>query len=175
MMAGGAAKHPSRRPGAAKVFEPAPAGAAPGALASGDASPPPPAASEPPVPVAPVTPAPGPSREVPAPAAAAPPGPGAVSAPVVDAPPALLSHRLVERIASQHARELSKCEGGEELRGEVTVRFSVDAAGKVKNAQVATTLGKPRVAACLLRAVHGWQFPPQGEAGALGAYTLSFQ
>ncbi|HEX8111246.1 MAG TPA: TonB family protein, partial [Kofleriaceae bacterium] len=94
---------------------------------------------------------------------------------VVDAPPALLSHALVERVAAVRARELSACDGGEELRGEVTVRFAVDAAGRVSNAQVATTLRKPRVAACILRSVQKWQFPPQGDAGAQGTYTLSFQ
>jgi TonB family protein len=82
---------------------------------------------------------------------------------------------VVERIAARHSGELSQCDGGEELRGEVTVRFSVDAVGKVSKAQVATTLRKPGVAACILRAVQAWRFPLQGEAGAVGAYTLSFQ
>jgi TonB family protein len=86
-----------------------------------------------------------------------------------------MSHALVERVAAGHSRELSRCDGGEELRGEVTVRFWVDVAGKVTKAQLATTLRKPGVAACILRAVQTWQFPPQGDAGALGTYTLSFQ
>jgi TonB family protein len=86
-----------------------------------------------------------------------------------------LDHALIDRVAAEHSRELSRCDGGDELRGEVTVRFSVDAAGKVSKAQLATTLRKPGVAACILRAVQGWQFPAPGEAGAQGTYTLSFQ
>jgi outer membrane biosynthesis protein TonB len=86
----------------------------------------------------------------------------------------VLSHAVVERVASQHGRELSRCNGGEALHGEITVRFSVDRAGKVSKPQLATPLRKPGVTACILRSVQAWQFPPQGEPGALGTYTLSF-
>ena len=61
------------------------------------------------------------------------------------------------------------------MQGAVTVRFTVDASGKVVKAQVATGGGKPKVAACILRSVQKWQFPPQSAAGADGTYTLSFQ
>lgn len=81
---------------------------------------------------------------------------------------------MVDRVAAAHRRELSKCDGGEELHGEITVRFALDAGGKVVNAQVATQLGKPRVAACLLHVVQGWHFDGQA-AGTQGTYTLSFQ
>jgi TonB family protein len=86
-----------------------------------------------------------------------------------------LSHAVIERIASDHARELSRCDGGEELHGEVTVKFTVDPSGKVMKAQVATGIKKPQVAACILRALQKWQFPRSGPNGALGTYTLVFQ
>jgi TonB family protein len=89
--------------------------------------------------------------------------------------PALLPPPVVDRVASVHTRELSKCDGGEQLHGEITVRFTVDAAGKVTKAQVSTSLSKPKVAACVLRSVQKWQFPPQSSSGAQGTYTLSFQ
>ncbi len=106
-------------------------------------------------------------------------GAGAAAGPaqgpaVVDAPLVVLSHALVERVAAAHARELSACDDGDDLRGEVAVRFSVDSTGKVSNAQVTTTPRKPRVATCILRSVQKWQFPRQGDAGAQGTYTLSF-
>jgi TonB family protein len=90
--------------------------------------------------------------------------------------PAQLSHTLVERVASDHSRELTKCEGGENLHGDITVQFMVDANGKVTKAQIATALKKqPKLTACILRAVQKWQFGKQGPTGALGTYTLSFQ
>jgi hypothetical protein len=96
-------------------------------------------------------------------------------APTVEAAPPQLGHALVDRVASDHTRELSKCDGGEELHGEITVKFAIDAAGKVTKAQVQTAIKKPKVVACILRQVQGWQFPKQGVLGALGTYTLSFQ
>jgi len=81
---------------------------------------------------------------------------------------------MIDRLASAHRRELSKCDGGEELHGEITVRFALEAGGKVINAQVATSLNKPKVAACILHVVQAWHFDGQ-PAGAQGAYTLSFQ
>jgi TonB family protein len=82
---------------------------------------------------------------------------------------------MVERMASDHSRELSKCDGGEDLHGEITVNFAVDASGKVTKAQVATTIKKPKVTGCILRVIQGWRFPKQSAAGAQGTYTLSFQ
>ncbi|HET7505434.1 MAG TPA: protein kinase [Kofleriaceae bacterium] len=106
------------------------------------------------------------------------PAPPAVAAPV---PPAAdqvvpqLSHAAIDRVAAEHQRDLSRCDGGEELHGEVTVKFAIDAAGKVTQAQVATTIKKPQVATCILRLLQKWQFPRQGSAGAQGTYTLLFQ
>jgi TonB family protein len=82
---------------------------------------------------------------------------------------------VVDRVASDHSRELSKCDGGEELHGEITVKFTIDPGGKVTKAQVATALKKPKVSSCILREVQKWQFPKAGPAGAQGTYTVSFQ
>jgi TonB family protein len=116
-----------------------------------------------------------------APAAVAP-GPAGAAVAAALVPPAVadpgvpqLSHAVVDRIASDHARELSKCDGGEELHGEITVKFTVDVNGKVTKAQVATGIRKPQVAGCILRLLQKWQFPRQGPSGALGTYTLVFQ
>ncbi|HEU4731202.1 MAG TPA: protein kinase [Kofleriaceae bacterium] len=99
----------------------------------------------------------------------------AAPAPVAEQGAPQLSHAVVDRVAAEHARELSRCDGGEELHGEVTVKFAIDATGKVAQAQVATTIKKPQVATCILRLLQKWQFPRQGAAGALGTYTLLFQ
>lgn len=82
---------------------------------------------------------------------------------------------MIDRIAADHARELSKCDAGDALRGEITVRFTVDAQGKVARAQVAMAVSKPKIAACILRSFQKWQFPRPPAAGAQGTYTLSFQ
>jgi serine/threonine protein kinase len=114
-----------------------------------------------------------------APPVAAPPAPtpAVVTPPAAPAEPAIpqLSHAVVDRVASDHSRDLSKCDGGEELHGEITVKFAVDASGKVTKAQVATGLKKPKVSGCILRLVQGWHFPKQGPGGAQGTYTISFQ
>jgi TonB family protein len=103
------------------------------------------------------------------------PGLAAAAPPALDPGVPQLSHAVVDRVAAGHARELSRCDGGEELHGEVTVKFALDATGKVTQAQVATTIKKPRVSTCILRLLQKWQFPRQGPAGALGTYTLVFQ
>ena len=82
---------------------------------------------------------------------------------------------MVEHVASEHTRELAKCDGGEELHGEIIVKFSIDTSGKVTKAQVATGIKKPKVIACILRTLQSWRFPKQSATGAQGTYTLSFQ
>jgi TonB family protein len=81
---------------------------------------------------------------------------------------------VVEHVASSHLRDLSKCDS-EDMHGELTVKLTVDAGGKVVKAQLATAVKKHKLAACILRSVQKWQFPKQGPTGAQGTYTLSFQ
>jgi TonB family protein len=87
---------------------------------------------------------------------------------------AQIAHVVVESVASGHLKELSKCDS-EGLHGEITVKFIVDASGKVSKAQLASVIKKYKLAACILRSVQKWQFPKQGPGGAQGTYTLSFQ
>jgi TonB family protein len=192
-----AAAEPSRRSSsrhttAAKVVEarvsapPAPAGApasaqaaappaAPAPMPASNAAAPPQTA--PAFPPMPTTARPAMSRALVAtlaPLPAAPPSPAPTPAAAVSAP-VVLSRAAIERVAADHARALSKCDAGEPLHGEVAVRFLVNAQGKVDKAQLAMPLRKPKVAACILRLVQKWQFPPQPASGAQGTYTLSFR
>jgi TonB family protein len=82
---------------------------------------------------------------------------------------------LVNRVAWENARELAKCEGKDTLKGEVTVKFVVGADGRVTQPQIATKMGKPKLAACILRSLARWKFPAQPAGGALGSYTIVFQ
>jgi TonB family protein len=110
--------------------------------------------------------------------AAAPPGaiaPSAVPPPVAEIGLPQLGHSLVERVASDHSRELAKCDDKEDLHGDVTVKFMIDANGNVSKAQVATSMKKPKFIGCLLRVLQKFQFPKQGPGGAQATYTLSFQ
>src|SRR5206468_4198840 len=121
-----------------------------------------------------VEPAPAPAPVVvaaPAPAPIAPVAPAAVEAPTL----AKLSPAAVDSVASTHRKDLSKCEGMDELKGEVSVRFEIDASGRVVKSQVSSTLGKPKVAGCILRTVQSWTFPKPGTGGATGVYAASFQ
>ena len=159
---------------AAKLDAPATAPPLAPAVAAAPAAIPPPAAPPASVPVvaAVVTPA-APAAAPPAaisPAVAAP-----VPPPVAEIGLPQLGHSLVERVASDHSRELAKCDDKEDLHGDVTVKFMIDANGKVSKAQVATSMKKPKFVGCLLRVLQKFQFPKQGPGGAQATYTLSFQ
>lgn len=86
-----------------------------------------------------------------------------------------LSNATVAAIASDHSAQLSKCEGGATLHGDVAVSFQIDGAGKVVRTQLSSTIKNPKVAGCILRAVTTWKFarPPSGVAK--GVYTISYQ
>ena len=94
--------------------------------------------------------------------AAAPPPPAALPkiAPIV-----------VDNIATHNRKQIAKCEGTEELRGEISVRFEVDAAGRVVKSGVTSTVRNPKVASCLQAAVRTWQFP---KTAATGVYTVTY-
>ncbi|MBL0215728.1 MAG: TonB family protein [Myxococcales bacterium] len=107
--------------------------------------------------------------------------PAVVTPPVTPPPPvvapqvARLSQGSIDGVASQHRGELSKCEGTDELHGEVSVKFEVNAAGRVVKSQVASSLKNSRVSGCILRTVQGWQFPKPPSGAAEGTYTMSYQ
>jgi outer membrane biosynthesis protein TonB len=103
----------------------------------------------------------------------------ALRAPVTAAAPAAaapqLAHAVVERVASEHTRELARCDGEDGLHGEIAVTFAVDTSGKVTKAVAGTGINQPKITACILRAIQGWQFPRQAAISTQGTYTLSFQ
>ena len=84
---------------------------------------------------------------------------------------------IVQRVAAPHEAALSKkCEGKEQLKGEVNVRMQVDPDGKVIHTQVSSTIGKPKVAACIVTQVRTWTFPKRpGEGVATATYSIDFQ
>jgi len=138
-----------------------------------------PAPAPPPTPPPPTTPAAPVPAPAPVAAAVVPPAPPAVAVavppPVTEIGLPQLGHSLVERVASDHSRELAKCDDKEDLHGDVSVKFMIDANGKVSKAQVSTSMKKPKFVGCILRVLQTFQFPKQGPGGAQGTYTLSFQ
>jgi TonB family protein len=124
------------------------------------------------------TPAPAPAP-APAPTPAPAPQP-AVAAPappptVAEPPMAMLSNATVSAIASDHARQLAKCEGTETLHGDVSVSFQIDASGKVVKSQLSSSIKNPKVAGCILKAVQSWQFPKPPSGSAKGVYSIDYQ
>jgi eukaryotic-like serine/threonine-protein kinase len=127
-------------------------------------------------PVAPTPPPP------PTPAPAATPTPAVAPAPVPPEPPkvvepqiATISPSTVSSIAANHSRQLAACEGGEDLKGDVTVSFQVDANGKVVKSQLSSTIKNAKVSGCILRAVQSWTFPKPPTGAAKGVYSISYQ
>jgi TonB family protein len=102
---------------------------------------------------------------------AAAPAPQIVEAPQM----AVLSNATVSAVASDHSRELGKCEGGSELHGDVAVSFQIDGAGKVVKSQLSTSIKNPKVSACILKSVQSWKFPKPPSGAAKGVYSISYQ
>ena len=100
--------------------------------------------------------------------------PAPAPAPTIEPVIAHLSDATVQAVARDHGRELATCET-DALHGEITVRFQIDAAGHVTKKQLSSTVGKPKVAGCILTALARWQFPKPPSGAADGSYTLSFQ
>lgn len=95
--------------------------------------------------------------------------------PTIELQLARLSGPTVEAVASQHRKALSKCEGSGELHGDITVRFQINAAGRVVKSQVSSTAKNPKVSGCILKVIQGWQFPKPPASGAEGTYSMSYQ
>jgi serine/threonine protein kinase len=116
------------------------------------------------------TPAPAPAP-APTPAPAPPPPPPAVIEPVI----ARLSDATISAVAGDHAKQLSKCENGAELHGDVSVTFQIDGTGKVIKSQLSSTINNTKVAACVLTAVRSWSFPRPPSGSAKGVYSINYQ
>jgi hypothetical protein len=89
---------------------------------------------------------------------------------------ARLSDATVQAVARDHGADLARCQT-DDLHGEITIRFEIDAAGHVTKKQLSSTIGggKARVAGCILGMLGKWQFPRPPTGAASGIYTLSFQ
>ncbi len=134
-----------------------------------------------PAPVAAPQPAPAPA---PAPVAAPAPAPAPAPTQAITAAPApkeieaqipSLSNATVAAAASDHAKQLSTCEGTADLHGDVAVTFQIDASGKVVKSQLSSTIKNPKVAGCILKSVQSWKFPRPMAGAAKGVYTISYQ
>ena len=88
---------------------------------------------------------------------------------------AMLSNATVSAVASDHSRQLSVCEGGNTLKGDVVVHFQIDGTGKVVKSQLSSSIKNPKVAGCILKAVQSWKFPKPPTGSAKGVYSISYQ
>ncbi len=118
------------------------------------------------------TPAPAPAP-VPAPAPAPTPAP----IPVAPAEPQItsLSSSVIAQVAADHAKQLAKCEGADDLHGDVNVTFEINAAGKVTRSGVSSTVKNPKVGGCIQGALSSWTFPKPASGIGRGTYSVSFQ
>ena len=87
----------------------------------------------------------------------------------------VLSTATISMVANDHAGQLSKCEGGNTLHGDVAISFEINAAGRVVKNQMSSTIKNVKVAACILTAVRSWQFPKPPSGAAKGVYTITYQ
>jgi outer membrane biosynthesis protein TonB len=82
---------------------------------------------------------------------------------------------MAERVGRYHARQLSACESGIALHGDVVVSFQIDANGKVVKSQLSSTIKNPKVSGCILKSVQSWKFPRPMAGAAKGVYSISYQ
>jgi len=100
------------------------------------------------------------------------PPPPAEPKPEVEITIPTLSAAAITEVASEHGRQLARCEGTAQLRGDVTVTFQIDGAGRVIKSQLSSSIANAKVSSCILQAVNTWKFP----AGpARGLYTILYQ
>jgi hypothetical protein len=122
----------------------------------------------------PLAPAPAPIEAPAAPVVVPVPAPPPPAPVVIEPVIAQLSDATVQAVARDHGADLAKCQT-DGLHGEITVRFEIDAAGRVAKKQLSSTMGHPKVAGCILGMLGHWQFPKPPTGSAAGTYTLSFQ
>lgn len=145
--------------------------------AAADAMPPEISSAEPvaedPAPEAPAEPKPAAADPKPAPVepvvepevAKVEPAPAPVPAVVKPEPPRpAFDKAVVSAVVGQNRPAVMKCfadgkKANPKMKGKLSVHLAVDAAGKVKQVQVSSTLGNPLVAACVAKLVNGWKFP----------------
>jgi tRNA A-37 threonylcarbamoyl transferase component Bud32 len=75
----------------------------------------------------------------------------------------------VSAVVGKNRPEVMKCfsdgkKSNPKMKGSLQVHLAVDAAGKVKQVQVQSTLNSPLVAACVAKSVNSWKFPSRTTA-----------
>lgn len=91
-----------------------------------------------------------------------------------------LSQEQVRRVVMAHLGAVRACYESEvqrnpSLKGGVTVQWTIEPAGTVSGASVAsTTLGSQRVEGCVVRQVKGWRFPAGDAPTIVGGFPFKF-
>jgi TonB family protein len=91
-----------------------------------------------------------------------------------------LSPEQIRRVVEAHRGALKMCyeieaQRNPDLKGGVTVSFSIDPAGGVTGASIVTSsLGSPRVEGCILRQIRGWKFPTAETPSTVASYPFKF-
>ncbi len=113
----------------------------------------------------------------PTPTPAPAPAPAPAPVPVAPAEPqiSLLSSGLIAQIAADHAKQLARCEGADDLHGDVNVTFEINAAGRVTRSGVSSTVKGSKVGGCIQAALSTWTFPKPAYGIGRGTYSVSFQ
>ena len=91
-----------------------------------------------------------------------------------------LNDEQIRRVVAAHQGALRACYEGEaqrnpNLRGGLTVAWSIEASGAVSTASLAgTTLNNPRVEGCVIRQVKAWHFPQSDKPTPSVTYPFRF-
>ena len=100
--------------------------------------------------------------------------------PVVEKPAVKRAFETAEinAVLGQNRPAVMKCfddgkKSNAKMKGGLQVHLAVDAAGKVKQVQVQSTLGSPLVASCVAKAANGWKFPSR-PAGPIAMVSVPF-
>ena len=89
----------------------------------------------------------------------------------VEPPKPAIDQATLAAVVGKNRPAVLKCfaEGKKQnpkLKGTLTLSLAVDASGAVKRVQVQSTItGNPLVAACVVKAAHGWRFPSRSDGG----------
>lgn len=88
----------------------------------------------------------------------------------------------IRRVVREHLKEVRACYESallrnRDLRGRVTVRFTISPTGSIADASVASNeLGDAEVAECIRKAVTTWGFPePEGNGNVVVTYPFDLQ
>lgn len=91
-----------------------------------------------------------------------------------------LDKEMIRRVVRQHRREMAFCyekslQSNRDLKGTVTVNFSIAASGQVIAATVEkSSLKSAQVESCMTGKIRHWNFPPHGMALAKVRYPFRF-